>query len=147
MKTILAAAAAVIALGAANTARAADVVVDLSGVQARGGVIYAALQTREQFMKPGGVYSARLDGAAPGAARLVIRGVQPGEYSLGVLHDANGNGKLDVDGEGRPTEGVATGPSREPLRGPPTFDQVKIVVPPAGTSVAATLWYGASPAR
>ena len=134
-------AAALVALAAAGAAQAGDVVVNLKGIKAGGGVIYAGLQTREQFMQPAGVYGAKVDNPTPGTARLVIRDVRPGEYSLGVLHDANGNRMLDFRRDGRPAEGVATGPAREPLHGPPTFDQVKVDVPAEGAVIDATLWY------
>jgi uncharacterized protein (DUF2141 family) len=140
-KMMAATAAAGLVAMSAGAALAADVVVNLKGVDGRGGVIFAGLQTREQFMKAGGVAGAKLENPTAGTHRLVIRDVPPGEYSLGVLHDTNGNEVLDRGPDGWPAEGVATGPSRAPLTGPPTFDQVKLVVPAAGATVEATLWY------
>ena len=140
-KTMAATAAAAMAVLSAGAALAADVVVNLKGVDGRRGVIYAGLQTREQFMKAGGVAGAKLENPTAGAQRLVIRDVPPGEYSLGVLHDTNGNGVLDRGPDGWPAEGVATGPSRTPLTGPPTFDQVKLLVTAEGATIEATLWY------
>ena len=57
-KTLSLAAAAAFSLAA--PAMAEDVTVTLTGVQARGGVILATLQTEAQFMQPAGTYGERV---------------------------------------------------------------------------------------
>jgi uncharacterized protein (DUF2141 family) len=61
--------------------------------------------------------------AAPAApeVRLAVEGLAPGSYAVSVIHDENGNRKLDKNLIGIPTEGV--GFSRNPrfTFGPPSF--------------------------
>lgn len=125
---------------AATAAQAGDVVVTVSGVQARGGTVLAGLQTREQFMKTDGVNGARAESPRAGVLTLTIKNVAPGDYALGVLHDEDGNGVLKLAANGMPAEGVAM-VGGEALRGPPTFDQVKFTVPANGAAVKAAMIY------
>lgn len=64
-------------------------------------------------------------------ARLEIGGLAPGDYAVAVIHDANGNGKLDTF-MGIPREGF--GFSRNPTIGfgPPRFSAARFSVTPAG---------------
>ena len=57
-------------------------------------------------------------------------------YAVGVIHDENGNHKLDYDFFGIPKE--AYGISNDARGGsgrPPTFDQAKVTVPPDGSTI------------
>ena len=62
-----------------------------------------------------------------GTARLVVEGLPPGDYAAALLHDANGNKRLDKLA-GIPTEGF--GFSRNPaIRfGPPLFSAARFPV-------------------
>lgn len=124
----------------AGTAAAGEVTVELRGVQARGGILLASLQTREQFMKPVSAFGASVDSPQAGVLRLTIAGVAPGEYALSVLHDVDGDKTMDVSPQFIPTEGWAM-VNGETLRGPPTFDQVKVTVPASGANLAAQVIY------
>jgi len=59
-----------------------------------------------------------------GLGTVRIHGIKPGRYALSVIHDENGNGKLDT-WLGIPREGF--GFSRNPTVrfGPPRFDRVR----------------------
>ncbi|MES2495959.1 MAG: DUF2141 domain-containing protein [Pseudomonadota bacterium] len=61
--------------------------------------------------------------AAAGPAGIVLSGLSPGRYALSLIHDENGNGKLDTL-LGMPKEGF--GFSRNPAIGfgPPKFADV-----------------------
>lgn len=124
----------------AGAAAAGDLVVELQGVQARGGTILASLQTRGQFMKAEGAYGARAESPQPGVLRLTIPNVAPGEYVLSVLHDVDGDKTMDLSPQFIPLEGWAM-VKGETLRGPPSFDQVKVTVPASGASLRATVIY------
>ena len=139
MKIALAVAAALTAL-AAGSAQAGDVVVNVSGVQARGGTVLASLQTREQFMQPAGAYGVKAENPRTGMLSLRFKDVAPGEYALGVLHDQDGDKRLKTAANGMPVEGVAM-VNGQALRGPPTFDRVKFTVPAEGATVTAPMIY------
>lgn len=114
----------------ASPALAGDVNVSLTGVQAGRGVILAALQTQAQFMQQGGAYGERIADAPAGTVNITFRDVTPGEYSLSVLQDSDGDRDMTMSG-GMPAEGWAM-VNGDTLRGPPTFDQVKFTVPASG---------------
>lgn len=132
MKKIIAAAVAALSCIAAAPAFAGDVTVTLTGVQARGGQLLAALQTHDQFLQPAGAYGDIVRDPAAGTVTVTFRGVAPGDYSLSVLHDADSDGQMKMEG-GMPAEGWAM-VNGAALRGMPTWDQVKFTVPASGES-------------
>ena len=114
--------------------------VNLTGIQAsRGGKIYAALQTREQFMQPASTRGASLDPKAA-SATIKFSDVPPGEYAIGILHDTNGNRQMDTAANGIPLEGWAI-PGGAALDHKPSFDEVKMTVPASGAAVSASMVY------
>ena len=133
--------AAVAALSVAAPAVADDVTVTLTGVQARGGTLLAALQTRAQFLQPAGAYGEIVRDPRAGTVRVTFRNVTPGDYSFSALHDADGDGQMKMEGA-MPAEGwgMVNGDS---LRGAPTWDQVKFTVPASGdVALTVRLSYG-----
>lgn len=116
---------------AAAPALAADVTLTLDGVQARGGRLLVALQTRDQFLKHEGAYGEIIADPAAGTRTVVFRDVAPGEYSVSVLHDVDGDGTMKVNGV-MPAEGW-TMLNAETLRAAPQFDQVDFTVPASGS--------------
>ena len=131
--------AAVAALSLAAPALAEDVTVTLTGVQARGGVLLATLQTQGQFMQPAGAYGERIAGPAAGVVRVRFRDVAPGDYALMVLHDEDSDGQMKLNGY-MPAEGWAM-VNGDALRGPPTFDLVKFTVSASGADISVPMTY------
>jgi uncharacterized protein (DUF2141 family) len=131
--------AAVAALSLAAPAFAGDVTVTLTGVQARGGVLLAALQTQGEFMQPSGTYGERVVDPASGAVRVTFRNVAPGDYALMVLHDADSDGQMAMNGY-MPAEGWAM-VNGDTLRATPTFDQVKFTVAASGADLNVPMSY------
>lgn len=115
---------------AAVPALAADVTLTLDGVQARGGRLLVGLQTRGQFLKQEGAYGEIIANPAAGARTVVFRDVAPGDYSVSVLHDADGDGQMKMTGV-MPAEGW-TMLNAETLRAAPQFEQVDFAVPATG---------------
>jgi uncharacterized protein (DUF2141 family) len=138
-KTLSLAAVAALSL-AAPAALAEDVTLTLTGVEARGGVLLVALQTRGQFMQAAGAHGERIADPASGDLRLTFRDVAPGDYALMVLHDEDGDGQMKMNGY-RPAEGWAM-INGDALRATPTFDQVKFTVAaPAGADLTVPMAY------
>ncbi len=145
MKAVLIACAAFVVM-AANSAHAQEVRVTLTGVQARGGDIYASLQTQDQFMQPRGTYGAMQ--AAParnGSVTLVFPNVAPGDYSLSVMHDENGDRQMQREADGRPLEGWAmhNGAAIAAAHAPPTFAQAEFSVGAAPVALTEAMIYPA----
>lgn len=120
----------------AGPALTGDVTVTLTGVEARGGALLAALQTQDQFLQPAGAYGDIVRDPQAGTVRVTFRNVTPGDYSFSALHDADGDGQMKMEGA-MPAEGWGM-VNGDTLRGPPTWDQVKFTVPASG-DVALTV--------
>lgn len=141
MKTSILCAALLAASALAAPAMAGDVAVTLDGVQARGGKLLMALQTRDQFLQAAGAYGEVVDNPQAGTRTVILRNVAPGAYSLSVLHDEDGDGAMKMDGY-MPGEGWSMLNGAE-LRATPTFDQVDFEVPASGgrTEIRAAMIY------
>lgn len=131
--------AAVAALSFAAPAMAEDVTVTLTGVEARGGVLLASLQTRGEFMQASAAYADRVERPAAGTVRLTFRNVAPGDYALAVMHDEDSDGQMKMNGY-MPAEGWAM-LNGDTLRGVPTFDQVKFTVAASGADISVPMTY------
>ena len=131
--------AAVAALSFAAPAMAEDVTVTLTGVEARGGVLLASLQTRGEFMQASAAYADRVERPAAGTVRLTFRNVAPGDYALAVMHDEDSDGQMKMNGY-MPAEGWAMLNS-DTLRGVPTFDHVKFTVAASGADISVPMTY------
>ncbi len=130
----------IVALALAGTATAAEIIVTLDGVEARGGTLYVALQTEDQFMKEEGI-AATLKEAPDAGSHTFTFDVPAGQYSLSVWHDDNGNGEFDRMESGQPLDGWAMINGTE-LRSFPTFAAVSIDVTDTGASISEPITYG-----
>jgi len=102
------------------------ITVTIDNVTSNDGKVLFALHTKETFMKGGGIDSAEsiID---DGKVKVVFKNVQPGEYAIMALHDANNNGRMDYRENGMPLE--AYGTSNNPMFfGPPQYDEAKFEV-------------------
>lgn len=141
MSNAVAAAAILVgAILAPVAASAADVTIALSGVRAGKGPLYVSLQTEAQFLQNAGSYGEIIASPAVGAARVTLKGVAPGAYSVSVWHDVNGNGVFDRAPDGRPLDGWSMNNAGS-LRGQPVFDEVKFTVGAAGASLDLPMYY------
>jgi uncharacterized protein (DUF2141 family) len=123
---------------AAPFANAADLVIHVDNVKsATGDVMVALYDNAGAFLKqPVRVEKARADKAG---TTLVFHDVAPGDYGFSIFHDANGNGRMDRNLLGIPTEPIAFSNNAQGRMGPPDFDAVKFAVPAAGLDTTVTL--------
>ena len=124
--------------GTAGAANATTLIVKILEVdQAAGGFLQADLYAESQrddhrgiLMSGGGqgTYAARV--AVEGeTAEIVIEGVEPGVYSVGVFQDANDDGVLNTQAFlPIPTECVGSGNNAQGSFGPPSFEASSIEV-------------------
>lgn len=140
---VLSTLAAGAALATASNALAGDVTVTLTGVEARGGTMLVALQSRDQFMQPAAVAGSLQANPQAGTVTLTLRNVPAGEYALSALHDADGNRQMTLAG-GRPAEGWAMSRVGAGIGHRPTFDEARISVPAEGAQITAPMIYPAT---
>lgn len=57
--------------------------------------------------------------------RIEMDSLVAGEYALSLLHDENGNGKIDKNFIGMPKEGMGASNNPKSTFGPPNFEQAK----------------------
>ena len=119
-------------------ARAADLTVNVEGVASADGQLLLALYNNDDAFK-GKPYRALAAPAAPGTVRLEVKDLPAGDYAFAVYHDANGNGKLDLNAVGVPVEDYAFSNNAMGKRGAPAFADARIAVPAAGAAVGVSL--------
>jgi len=117
---------AMLGLTAASAAVATDVEIQVQGLRNSNGSVRLCL-TRNPAHFPdcnADPSAVKRSVAAGQAGNIRITGVEPGVYALALIHDENGNGRLDKF-MAIPREGF--GFSRNPRirMGPPSFEEVR----------------------
>jgi uncharacterized protein (DUF2141 family) len=107
------------------TSTAADDVnltITVKGVHSATGAVYLAVYDEAGFGKPELAKARQRADAAKGDLTFVIRNLPAGKYAVASYHDENGNGKLDTNAYGMPTEGYGfSNGAQAGSSGPPTF--------------------------
>jgi uncharacterized protein (DUF2141 family) len=137
------------ALLASASAFAADLVVVIQGVESPEGELQIELYGVQQratfpYADRGVLAEARVRAETlppPGTQASVSFGdLAPGSYAVSVIHDVNGNGDIDFNMFGVPTEGYGFSNGAHGTLGPPSFDAAAVHVGPgAPTRIAITL--------
>jgi uncharacterized protein (DUF2141 family) len=124
-----------VALGllAAAPCRAADLELTIANLpQESGKVFVAVFNSAETFLKDDQRVAAVMLPARGGKARLVLD-LPEGSYAVTAFQDSNGNGKLDTNILGIPTEGYGFSRDARGAMGPPSFASAVFELPAAGT--------------
>lgn len=135
---LLRTAAALILSGAFPLAHAADLSIRIDEVRDAGGQMMLALyDTEDSFLKR--PVRTAMAPASAGSTALTITGLAPGQYAFAVYHDANGNGKMDRNALGIPSEDYAFSNNALGNMGPPAFATARFSVPAEGAEVRVSL--------
>ena len=105
-----------------------------------GRVMVAVYDRAASFMKDDQQVVAVMLPARGGSARVVLGNLAPGRYAVSVFHDANGNGKLDKNLVGMPSEPYGFSRDARGNFGPPEFDAAAVEL--ADQPVALTITLG-----
>jgi uncharacterized protein (DUF2141 family) len=119
-------------------ARAATVEVHVKGVSVATGEIRASLCLPSEFVKKPCALRTHVS-ATVGETVLYFTGVAPGQYAISLYHDVNGNGRLDSDFIGRPTEPYGFSHDVKARFGAPKFKDAAIEVAEPGTVAVINL--------
>ena len=129
----------------------ADLEVELRGIHSSEGQALVAIHRRTQggdFPSDASVVANASAPAATEAVVVVFRGLPPGEYAVAAFHDANGDGELNANFVGMPTEGYGFSNDARGFMGPPPFDDAAFSLgADAGTTRLVVNVAGAEPAR
>jgi uncharacterized protein (DUF2141 family) len=112
---------------ASAPAFAGDVVINLEGVETAKGDLYVGLQTKDQFLKDAGTNGAIIKAPKSGPQTVVLKDVAPGDYSVSVWHDIDGDMKFSRADNGMPLDGWSMIGAQD-LRGAPTWESAKFSV-------------------
>jgi uncharacterized protein (DUF2141 family) len=138
MNKLIKTAAAAAAILAMNLAGAADLTIRVDDVKAAAGTVMVAI-----FNSEGTFLKAPAKGSGAPAVQngttIVIKDLPEGEYAFAVYHDANGNGKMDKNLLGIPTEDYAFSNNAMGKMGPPSFANAKFALPAAGAEQRVSL--------
>lgn len=120
---------------AALPALATELRFEITGVESAEGQVLVALYDEARFLKAP-LRALRLKPATK--LEGTFGDLPPGAYAVSVVHDENGNGKLDSNLVGLPVEkyGFSNNPV---LFGPPGFKDARFEVNGASQSVAITV--------
>lgn len=105
--------------------------VEVAKLRNQKGMVHACLTLNEAYFPDckADVHSVRLSVPARDAAELRFRDLPRGNYALSIIHDENGNGKLDTFAK-IPREGFGFS-GNPPIRfGPPKFAEARFALAP-----------------
>lgn len=117
------------ALAMSSVARADNLTVIIDNVEAdQGSVMLQLLASEEQFDGTVPAQMSQMQGAQIGEMRFSFANLPAGVYGVQVIHDRNGNGKLDSNFVGMPTEPWAFSNNASGNFGPPSWQDVKFIL-------------------
>jgi len=127
---------AVVAAGAVTavaipSTKAAELTIAVSGVESSSGRLYIGIHRAGRgikFPNDKGMVAGIWRPAVKGSFTIQITGFPPGRYAVNGFHDQNGNGKLDTNALGVPTEGYGFGNGADASFGPPRFEAASVNV-------------------
>jgi uncharacterized protein (DUF2141 family) len=96
-----------LALSAALQAQAASLEIEITGMQGVEGQVLVALFDRAETWLTRPVQARKLTPGGDGTLRLRFDDLPEGQYAYSLLHDLNGNGRMDFNLIGMPTEAYA----------------------------------------
>lgn len=129
----------------AQTAETATLTVRVTGARnAKGKIGVTLFQSAQGFpddtSKAFRQQSVEID-AKTMSAQLTFKDLPQGTYAVSVLHDENGNGKMDKNFVGIPKEGYGASNNPKKKRRAPTFDEAKFSLNSSEQTVEITLIY------
>ena len=113
------------ALLVGSAAQAADLTVNITDLRSGDGQIMVfVVNTDAAWNNQARPVKAQMLAAQAGGVELVFKDLPAGSYAVQVVHDENGNSKLDMNAFGIPLEGY--GFSNNPrVPGRPTFNDAR----------------------
>ena len=122
----------------------ATLTVNIKGInETKGRLLVALFDSADTWLESGkGVksYDLKITGAA---MTVKFQGLKPGTYAVSVLHDLNGNKKMDMRWLPWPKtlEGVAASRDPRPRAGPPTWKSTVFDLGPGAKTINVKMYY------
>lgn len=126
-------------LSAARAEETARLTLNFTGVSKPGGVIMAGVfDSRDAFDQDKPVKGVRIPVNGPKASQT-ITGLKPGRYAVKAYHDVNGDGRMNTNPFGMPTEPYAASNNAPSRMGPPAWSDAVISLVPGDNVHAITI--------
>ena len=135
---------AVAILGFHSPVLAGELAIDVTGIRSDDGRVLLALHQERadvSFPDDEGAVAGVWINAVEGTFSLVFPGLAEGRYAVSVMHDENGDGALDTNLLGVPTEGYGFSNDATGIMGPPDFSDALLVVDDEPVHAVITLRY------
>lgn len=131
---------ALLALGLTGGARAADLELEVRGLTSTEGQLLVAVfaDAPSWLRKPVAVRRVAAAATVDGKLTVQLSDLPDGPLALSIIHDLNGNGRLDMNPVGMPIEPFGFSNNASGRFGPPRFDDA-LIGAPAGASVVVQL--------
>ena len=123
---------------------AADLAIEVRGVRSTDGRVYVAVhgpESKAEFPSGAGAVDRFRESARVGVIHLIARDLPPGRYAVNAFHDENGNGELDTNLVGVPSEGYGFANDPTIRFGPPDFEAAAVTVGERSEVAVLTLNY------
>jgi uncharacterized protein (DUF2141 family) len=123
----------------AQTPAAATAITVTFDTGGKSGVVMAALYDEAAYAGRGAPLQRERADAADGAARIAFPAVSPGRYAVKAFLDVNGDGKLNRNPFGMPTEPFGFSNGAVPRMGEPGWDEAGFDAPAGAVAHAIAL--------
>ncbi len=107
--------------------------------EANGNLMIAIVDSVDAFDDKAPPIASLILPARLGAVSFTTDALPAGDYAVRVMHDVNGNGKLDANFVGMPTEPYGFSNNASGSFGPPKWDAARFSVDSAGTTQTIAL--------
>jgi uncharacterized protein (DUF2141 family) len=115
-------------LAASLTAQAAELTIRISDISESGGFVHWALfDSAEAFDNDGAPVLAARSRVQGATLTTTLHDLPEGRYAVRLFHDSNGNGELDRNMIGIPSEGYGFS-NDAGARGPAAFDDAAVML-------------------
>ncbi|MBL7808160.1 MAG: DUF2141 domain-containing protein [Saprospiraceae bacterium] len=110
---------------------------ELNNIQDASGSVYIAIYNKsDDFLKYDHIYSRKIVPVSQtGTMRVSIHDLPPGAYAVSCFHDVNGNGQLDTDWMGIPTEPYCFSNNARPKFRAPRWSEAVFQFPGEGLNM------------
>ena len=122
---ILALAAALTVAAPAAPAFAADLTVAFPSAAPQGQIMVAVFNSEANYGGEGQPVQVAMLDAAAGQTSITFDGLPDGDYAVRAFHDLNGDGKMNTNPFGMPTEPYAFSNNAVGNMGPASWDRAK----------------------
>lgn len=124
------------ALITCSAAHAADLTVNLSNIDNTRGTLHIGVADSQQAWEGKSDFAAAASRKPSGSEEAVsFTDLAPGIYAIKVMHDENGNGRLDVGPSGVPVEGYGFSNNPQVMR-EATFEEAAFEVGENGAEIS-----------